>query len=88
VPAHATLRSERVTCGRCPRAHGPYWYAYFRERGRLVKRYLGKRLPRRLRRAIRAWDRSWRTRHLVRALHREDARFSRTTVRTRAPPRP
>jgi hypothetical protein len=43
-----TFRQERVRCGRegcrsCP--HGPYWYAYWRESGRLRSRYIGKRLP-------------------------------------------
>lgn len=45
----ATYRQERVRCGRdgcrrCP--HGPYWYAYWREGGRLRSRYIGKHLPR------------------------------------------
>ncbi|MFN2524908.1 MAG: hypothetical protein ABR505_01375 [Actinomycetota bacterium] len=40
-----TYRLEHVTCGkpgckRCP--HGPYWYAYYREDGRLRSRYIGK----------------------------------------------
>lgn len=40
-----SLRLEEVRCGkaactRCP--HGPYWYAYWREGGRLRKRYLGR----------------------------------------------
>ena len=43
-----TFRQERVRCGRasctrCP--HGPYWYAYWREGGRLHSRYIGKDLP-------------------------------------------
>jgi hypothetical protein len=43
-----TFQQERVRCGRdgcstCP--HGPYWYAYWREDGRLRSRYIGKRLP-------------------------------------------
>ncbi|MFN2544829.1 MAG: hypothetical protein ABR600_09725 [Actinomycetota bacterium] len=43
-----TYRQERVKCGRenctrCP--HGPYWYAYWREEGRLRSRYIGKELP-------------------------------------------
>jgi hypothetical protein len=47
-PGKVTYRQERVRCGRagcgqCP--HGPYWYAYWREGGRLRSRYLGKRLP-------------------------------------------
>ena len=44
-----TYRQERVKCGRegctgCP--HGPYWYAYWREDGRLRSRYIGKDLRR------------------------------------------
>ena len=47
-PAKVTYRQERVRCGRegcsrCP--HGPYWYAYWREDGRLRSRYIGKELP-------------------------------------------
>jgi hypothetical protein len=43
-----TFRQEKVRCGRasctrCP--HGPYWYAYWREGGRLRSRYIGKQLP-------------------------------------------
>jgi hypothetical protein len=43
-----TYRHEEVRCGkrgctRCP--HGPYWYAYWREDGRLKSRYIGKTLP-------------------------------------------
>lgn len=43
-----TFRQERVRCGRpsctrCP--HGPDWYAYWREDGRLRSRYVGKELP-------------------------------------------
>jgi hypothetical protein len=42
-----TFRQERVRCGRkgctrCP--HGPYWYAYWREDGRVRSRYIGKDL--------------------------------------------
>lgn len=42
-------RSEYVKCGkagcrRCP--HGPYWYAYWRQDGKLRKRYIGKVDPR------------------------------------------
>ena len=47
-PGKVTYRQERVRCGRegcsrCP--HGPYWYAYWREGGRLRSRYIGKELP-------------------------------------------
>ena len=43
-----TYRQEPVKCGkrgctRCP--HGPYWYAYWREDGRMKSRYIGKTLP-------------------------------------------
>jgi hypothetical protein len=43
-----SYRLEEVKCGkrgctRCP--HGPYWYAYWREDGRLRSRYIGKTLP-------------------------------------------
>lgn len=43
-----TFRQESVRCGRanctrCP--HGPYWYAYWREGGRVRSRYIGKQLP-------------------------------------------
>ena len=38
-----TVRCGRETCTRCP--HGPYWYAYWREAGRLRSRYIGKDLP-------------------------------------------
>lgn len=37
------VRCGRANCGRCP--HGPYWYAYWREGGRLRSRYIGKQLP-------------------------------------------
>jgi hypothetical protein len=40
------LRQEYVKCGRCPREHGPYWYAYWKDyRGVTRKQYLGKHLP-------------------------------------------
>ncbi|MDQ4149855.1 MAG: hypothetical protein M3164_07705 [Actinomycetota bacterium] len=43
-----SYRLEPVNCGkpgctRCP--HGPYWYAYWREGGRLRSRYIGRSLP-------------------------------------------
>ncbi|HLJ08941.1 MAG TPA: hypothetical protein VKX24_10410 [Acidimicrobiia bacterium] len=46
--AKVTYRREEVRCGkanctRCP--HGPYWYAYWRENGRLRSRYLGSAKP-------------------------------------------
>ena len=46
IPRGATLRLEFVTCGRCPRQHGPYWYAYWKDyRGVTRKQYIGKQLP-------------------------------------------
>lgn len=47
-PSKVSYRQERVRCGkesctRCP--HGPYWYAYWREGGRVRSRYVGKDLP-------------------------------------------
>ena len=46
--AHVTYRLETVRCGKaacrsCP--HGPYWYAYWRENGKLRSRYVGKERP-------------------------------------------
>jgi hypothetical protein len=46
--AKVTFRQEMVRCGkqgcaRCP--HGPYWYAYWREGGKMRSRYIGKDLP-------------------------------------------
>jgi hypothetical protein len=43
-----SYRQQRVRCGkdgctRCP--HGPYWYAFWREGGRVRSQYLGKQLP-------------------------------------------
>ena len=43
-----TFRQQSVRCGkegctRCP--HGPYWYAYWREGGRVRSRYIGRELP-------------------------------------------
>lgn len=37
------VRCGKQGCTRCP--HGPYWYAYWREDGRLRSRYIGKTLP-------------------------------------------
>ena len=41
-------RLQSVKCGKrgcttCP--HGPYWYAYWREEGKLRSRYIGRKLP-------------------------------------------
>ena len=43
-----TYRLESVRCGKpgctkCP--HGPYWYAYYREDGKVRSRYIGPELP-------------------------------------------
>jgi hypothetical protein len=43
-----TYRLQRVRCGkrgcaRCP--HGPYWYAFWRENGKVRSRYIGRELP-------------------------------------------
>ncbi|MDQ3953852.1 MAG: hypothetical protein M3279_12965 [Actinomycetota bacterium] len=43
-----TYRLESVRCGKpgcttCP--HGPYWYAYYREDGKVKSRYIGAELP-------------------------------------------
>jgi hypothetical protein len=46
IPRGATLRLEFVNCGRCPKQHGPYWYAYWKDyQGVTRKLYLGKQLP-------------------------------------------
>jgi hypothetical protein len=47
IPKGATLRLEHVNCGRCPKQHGPYWYAYWQDYGqtRTRKLYIGKNLP-------------------------------------------
>jgi hypothetical protein len=42
-----TYRLQRVRCGKrgcasCP--HGPYWYAYWREDGKVRSRYIGREL--------------------------------------------
>lgn len=43
-----TYELEWVNCGKgacrsCP--HGPYWYAYRTERGKRIRRYIGRVLP-------------------------------------------
>jgi hypothetical protein len=49
--AHKTYRLERVRCGKeiCKcvegKLHGPYWYAYWTEKGKTRSQYIGKRLP-------------------------------------------
>ncbi len=46
---HETYRLEYIRCSKpaCKRCadgqgHGPYWYAYRREHGKVKKRYIGK----------------------------------------------
>lgn len=43
-----TYRCEFVCCGRCKTrcAHGPYWYGYRHEGGKMKKRYFGRTDPR------------------------------------------
>lgn len=46
-PGKVSYRLQPVSCGkpgcgRCP--HGPYWYAYWREGGKVRSRYIGRRL--------------------------------------------
>lgn len=46
VPANATIREERIRCGKsclmCP--HGPYYYAYWKDgNAKLKKKYIGTR---------------------------------------------
>jgi len=53
IGAHVTYSRQFRRCGKtdCPACshggagHGPYWYAYWREDGRVRTRYLGRRLP-------------------------------------------
>ncbi len=46
-----SLRFEMVSCGDCKnchaggRVHGPYWYRYFRRKGKMVSEYVGKEVP-------------------------------------------
>jgi hypothetical protein len=47
-PLNVTYRQQAVNCGKpacskCP--HGPYWYAYWREGGKVRSRYIGRSLP-------------------------------------------
>lgn len=46
-PGKVSYRLEPVNCGkpgcsRCP--HGPYWYAYWRQDGKVRSRYIGRKL--------------------------------------------
>ncbi|MCA1565740.1 MAG: hypothetical protein LC803_08910 [Acidobacteria bacterium] len=48
---HKSYRLESIRCGKkgCKCAegnlHGPYWYAYWKEKGKSRSQYIGKRLP-------------------------------------------
>jgi len=48
---HVSYHLERVRCGKenckCSKGelHGPYWYAYWSEGGKVRSQYIGKRLP-------------------------------------------
>jgi hypothetical protein len=48
---HKTYRLEKVSCGKenCKcgegKLHGPYWYAYWTEKGKTKSQYIGKKLP-------------------------------------------
>jgi hypothetical protein len=51
IPVNATLEQRLVSCGkpacrRCKRgpAHGPYWYAYWKDGERVRSRYVGAKL--------------------------------------------
>jgi hypothetical protein len=49
IPSGATIREEHVKCGKpdCNRCkHGPYYYAYWRENGKVKKKYIGRYDPR------------------------------------------
>jgi hypothetical protein len=48
LPSNPTIREEYVRCGKwdCPWCeHGPYYYAYWKENGKLHKKYIGKYPP-------------------------------------------
>lgn len=58
IRRHMFVQREYVRCGksncRCMKGgapHGPYWYGYYREKGRLRSVYIGKTLPKGGRRA-------------------------------------
>jgi hypothetical protein len=50
IPKNATIREEYVRCGKdfCLKCeHGPYYYAYWRDKsGKLKKKYIGRNNPR------------------------------------------
>lgn len=37
------VKCSKANCRSCP--HGPYWYAYWRENGKVRSRYIGRHLP-------------------------------------------
>jgi hypothetical protein len=49
IPSSATIREEYIKCGNpnCYRCeHGPYYYGYWKENGKLKKKYIGLYDPR------------------------------------------
>ena len=44
VRGKVTYRQEYVV-KKSGKSYGPYWYAYFKQAGKLHKRYIGKELP-------------------------------------------
>jgi hypothetical protein len=44
IPKRATIMKEFTRCGNpnCTKKHGPYMYAYWKEKGKLKKVYIGK----------------------------------------------
>jgi hypothetical protein len=73
---HETYELEKVRCGKpacksCP--HGPYWYAYrTTNKGKVVKRYIGKKLPPEIRQKI-LTSKHWRGRVMaIRRVEEED----------------
>jgi hypothetical protein len=44
IPSNVTIREEYIKCGKagCNKCrHGPYYYGYWREKGKLKKKYIG-----------------------------------------------
>jgi hypothetical protein len=41
IPRDATIRRQYVRCGKCPRWHGPYWYAFWFVDGATRSAYIG-----------------------------------------------
>lgn len=42
-----TYRQEMVSDGKSNKKYGPYWYGYYRKKGKLHKFYIGKKLHKR-----------------------------------------